>query len=210
MQQLVNGVHRFQRDVFRTHQSLFEGLTKGQSPSTLFVTCSDSRICPQLITQTQPGELFELRVAGNIVPCFGAVRGGEAATIEYAVTVLGVRDIVICGHSFCGAVGALLDDSGSNRIPAVRAYLEHAEATRRIMSENYASVTDPATRLSVAIRENVLVQLENLRTHPAVAAAISRGDLSLHGWVYQFECGHVQSYSPEQDQFVPINHVQVN
>ncbi|WP_437228490.1 carbonic anhydrase [Planctomicrobium sp. SH661] len=204
MLQLVKGVHHFQREVFRDHRQLFENLAEGQSPSALFITCSDSRICPQLMTQSKPGELFILRVAGNIVPCYGAVAGGEAATIEYAVSVLGVRDIIVCGHSFCGAMSALVDGTNLDNLPSIKSYLQHAEATRRIMMENYKDVEDPSTRLTLTIKENVLVQLENLRTHPSVAAAISRGQLSLHGWVYQFESGVVKSYVPELDQFVPV------
>lgn len=206
MLQLVNGVHHFQQEVFRDHKSLFENLAEGQSPAALFITCSDSRICPQLMTQSKPGELFILRVAGNIVPCYGAVHGGEAATIEYAVSVLGVRDIIVCGHSFCGAMSALVDGTNLDRLPAIKAQLQHAEATRRIMQENYADITDPAMLLSLTIRENVLVQLESLRTHPCVAAALSRNEVSLHGWIYQFETGMVKSYAPELNQFVPIDH----
>ena len=109
MQKLVEGIHQFQKEVFSSKQPLFEGLADGQHPLALFITCSDSRINPNLLTQTEPGELFILRNAGNIVPPYGAVEGGEAATIEYAVSVLGVKDIIICGHSHCGAMGGLLD-----------------------------------------------------------------------------------------------------
>jgi len=204
MQKLVEGIHRFRYDVFGSKQQLFEGLVDGQHPLALFITCSDSRIDPNLLTQTEPGELFILRNAGNIVPSYGAVEGGEAATIEYAVSVLGVKDIVICGHSHCGAMSGLLNPSGIAKLPAVRSWLCHAESTQRIIEENYAHITDDDARLTVTVEENVLVQLEQLRTHPTVAAALGRKALNLHGWVYKFETGQVFGYRPQDGQFVAI------
>jgi len=204
MQKLVDGIHQFQNRVFRSKQRLFEGLVDGQQPLALFITCSDSRINPNLLTQTEPGELFILRNAGNIVPPYGTVEGGEAATIEYAVSVLGVKDIVICGHSHCGAMGGLLDQSQLAKLPAVRSWLSYAESTQRIIEENYAHLTDADERLTATVEENVLVQLEHLRTHPAVAAALGRQALNLHGWVYKFETGQVFGYRPQDGQFVPI------
>lgn len=133
MQKLVEGIHQFQQNIFTSQESLFQRLMRGQQPLALFITCSDSRIDPSLLTQTEPGELFIMRNAGNIVPSYGAVQGGEAATIEYAVSVLGVRDVIICGHSHCGAMGALLQPEQTAELPAVRDWLRHAEATSRIM-----------------------------------------------------------------------------
>ncbi len=205
MQKLVKGIHQFQSDIFSSKQRLFEGLVDGQNPLALFITCSDSRIDPCLLTQTEPGELFILRNAGNIVPPYGAVKGGEAATIEYAVSVLGVKDIVVCGHSHCGAMGGLLDQPQLAKLPAVRSWLGHAESTHRIIEENYAHITDAAARLTATVEENVLVQLEHLRTHPTVTAALGRKALNLHGWVYKFETGQVFGYHPQDGQFVPID-----
>lgn len=204
MQKLVDGIHAFQRNIFSQEQKLFEKLVGGQNPLALFITCSDSRIDPSKLTQTQPGELFIQRTAGNIVPPYGAISGGEAATIEYAVSALGVKDIVICGHSHCGAVSGLLNPQAVEKMPAVRAYLDFAESTRRIVSENYKHITTPAELLTLAVEENVLVQLESLRTHPAVAAALGRRELNLHGWVYKFETGQVFSYNPDENQFLPL------
>ena len=204
MQKLVEGIHEFQCNVFSRQQKLFETLAEGQKPLALFITCSDSRIDPNLLTQTKPGELFIMRNAGNIVPAYGAVQGGEAATIEYAVRVLKVRDIIVCGHSHCGAMNGLLNLSQLDDLPAVRSWLSHAEAARRIVIENYSHIQDPQARLTVTVEENVLVQVENLRTYPAVAAALSRRELTLHGWVYKFETGQVFAYSPEEAQYVSI------
>jgi carbonic anhydrase len=204
MQKLVQGIHHFQKNLLGKRQELFDRLAEGQHPLALFITCSDSRIDPTLLTQTDPGELFILRTAGNIVPAYGAVAGGEAATIEYAVSVLKVDDVIICGHSLCGAMSALLDPQQVAGLPAVEALLKHAEATRRIIAENYGHITEPRARLMATIEENVLVQLENLRTHPSVAAALSRGELRLHGWVYKFESGEVFAYQSDQEQYLPI------
>lgn len=204
MQKLLQGIHRFQRTEFANQRQLFEKLVGGQRPDALFITCSDSRINPNLLTQTGPGDLFVLRNAGNIVPPHGAPAGGEAGTIEYAVRVLGVKDIVVCGHSHCGAMAGLLDPPSLVGTPAVAAWLRHAEPTRRIIEDNYGHL-DPAARLKATVQENVLCQLESLRTHPAVASAIAGGELRLHGWVYKFETGEVFSFDPGEGQFVPLD-----
>lgn len=203
MQKLVEGIHQFQQSIFRQQRELFERLAKGQSPETLFITCSDSRINPHLLTQTDPGDLFILRNAGNLVPPYGAVVGGEAATIEYAVSVVGVKDIIVCGHSLCGAMGALLNPESVAGFPAIASWLNHAEATRRIMKENYTHY-EGARLHTATVEENVLVQLENLRTHPCVAAGLSRGSLKVHGWVYKFETGQVFAFEPESQQYRPL------
>ncbi len=198
MQKLVTGIHHFQQNIFSNHSQLFQRLVDGQTPLALFITCSDSRLDPAMLTQTRPGELFIMRNAGNIVPPYGSSCGGEAATIEYAVAVLKVRDIILCGHSHCGAMRGLLHPEQVENLPAVRSWLERAESTKRIIRENYQHITDEKALLTATVEENVLVQLENLRTHPAVAAALARGELTLHGWVYKFETGQVFAYDPTQ------------
>lgn len=209
MKKLVTGLHQFQTQIFLSQKELFERLSKGQTPDALFITCSDSRINPNLITQTQPGDLFILRNAGNIVPPYGASNGGEGGTIEYAVSGLNVKDIIICGHSLCGAMDALLHPEMIKSMPAMSAWLSHAEATKRIAFENYSGHANDAELQNIAVQENVLIQLENLRTHPAVAAKLSRGELNLHGWVYKIETGAVYQYDPKEAQFLPISNVPI-
>ena len=203
MQKLLQGIHHFQDNVFSSQRELFERLAEGQHPDALFITCSDSRINPNLITQTDPGELFIIRNAGNIVPPYGAANGGEGATIEFAVVGLGIQHIIVCGHSHCGAMKGLLQPEGLTGMPLMAAWLGHAEATRRIARQKYEDRPAEAL-LNVAIQENVLVQLENLRTHPAVAAALAGGKLKLHAWVYKIETGQVFAYDPERGQFAPL------
>ena len=204
MQKLVDGIHKFRDSDFGENRALFEGLAAGQSPLALFITCSDSRIDPNRVTRTEPGELFVLRTAGNIVPPYGAVPGGgEAATVEYAVDALKVPDIIVCGHSHCGAMGGLLDPPTDGKLPAVVEMLGHAAAVRRVVDAKHAGA-EPKARLHAAVEQNVLAQLDNLRTHPSVAAALAEGRLNLHGWVYTFETGEVHHFDAAQHQFVSL------
>jgi carbonic anhydrase len=209
MQKLVQGIHFFQTNVFNAQREMFRRLAEGQTPRALFITCADSRINPNLITQTDPGDLFISRNAGNIIPPHGAADSGEAATIEYAVAALGVRHVIVCGHSRCGAMEALLEPERVRELPAVSRWLGHAEATRRIIKENYTHL-EGNRRLTAAVQENVLVQLENLRTHPSVAARLGRGELTLHGWVYKLETGEVFRFDPAVGQFVPMGEPSAN
>jgi carbonic anhydrase len=204
MFKLVQGIRNFQRHVFPAQRHWFERLAaKVQTPQALLITCSDSRINPNLLTQTEPGDLFLLRNAGNIVPAYGAANGGEGATIEYAVSVLGIRNLIVCGHSNCGAMDALLHNQGLQHLPAVAAWFAHAESTRRILCDSYSHLT-PDQRRRVAIEQNVLVQLDHLRTHPCVASGLARGEVNLYGWVYVLETGEVLAFDPEQGRFAPI------
>jgi carbonic anhydrase len=196
----MQGLHHFQTAIFGSQRELFERLAKGQSPETLFITCSDSRIDPNLLTQTEPGELFILRNAGNLVPPYGASQGGEAATIEFAVAGLGVKEIIVCGHSHCGAMKGLLDPPPAKDFPALTHWLSHAESTRRVVRDKYAG-REGASLLNVTIQENVLAQLENLRTHPVVASGLAQDKLKLHGWIYKIETGEVFAYDPQSSQF---------
>lgn len=203
MRKLVDGIHRFQSGVFGTKKELFERLTKGQEPDALFITCSDSRVSPTLITQTVPGDLFILRNAGNLVPPYGPSHGGESATIEYAIEALAVKDIIICGHTHCGAMKAVLDPTGLDELPAVKGWLTYAEATRRVMKTHYKDLLKE-DMLETCIEENVLVQIENLRTHPSVLAAMTRGALRLHAWVYEIESGNVMAFDDSTGQYLPV------
>lgn len=204
MKKLIQGLHHFTSNTFSHHQELFHRLTtEGQKPDTLFITCSDSRILPDLVTSSVPGELFVLRNAGNLVPPYGAGERGVEATIEYAVRVLGVKDIVVCGHSHCGAVHGLLNQDKLGKLPAVLRWLEFAERTKCVVEDHYHELPG-ADQVNVAIQENVLAQLENLLTHPSVATRIVKGDIHLHGWVYKIESGEIFGFDSAQGQFRKI------
>ncbi len=203
MQKLVEGLHHFQNHVFSSQRELFQRLAKGQQPLACFITCADSRIDPNLITNTEPGELFIVRNVGNIVPTHGTANNGEAAAIEFATVGLGVKDIIICGHTGCGAMTGLLTPDGLAQMPGISEWLHHAEATRRIVHENYGHLQGEAM-LTAAAEENVLVQVEHVRTLPAVAARLPRGDVVLHAWMYKIETGEMFEFDESRRQFVPF------
>ncbi len=203
MKKLMRGLRQFQDTYVPTHKNLMASLAKGQSPNVLFITCSDSRVQPELITQAELGELFVIRNAGNIVPPFGATNGGEGATIEYAVKSLNVNHIIICGHSSCGAMKGLLQIGQlEEKMPLVYHWLIHTEATRQLVEDNYGDL-EKSDKLDMLVAENVLTQIENLRTYPAVHSMLHSGNLSLHGWIYNINDGSILAYDADRHAFVP-------
>jgi carbonic anhydrase len=202
MTRIIQGVLDFQRRIFGQKRELFHQLGKGQKPLALFITCSDSRITPDLLAQTEPGELFVLRNAGNLVPPHGVGSGAEAATIEYAIVQLRIHDIILCGHSKCGAMHGLIEPAALAKLPNVAGWLEHA----RDVLPRVPNDLPPNVQLERAIEQNVLVQMEHLKTHPAVRDAIAARTLRLHGWVYHFENGKVDTYDPLSSNFIPLEH----
>jgi carbonic anhydrase len=203
MQKLVDGVHEFQAKYFARHRDLFRNLAeRGQRPQAVLITCADSRIVPNLITNTQPGDLFTVRNVGNIVP-HPTMPGGTAAAIEYAVEILQVPDVIVCGHTHCGAIQALLDPPSMDRIPLVKRWLAQNERVRDIVRERYGHLEGPA-RTTAAVEENVLVSLENLRTFPFIADRLASGALRMSGWVFKIETGQVFEFDPRSGQFVDM------
>jgi carbonic anhydrase len=207
MRNLVQGVRRFRTEVFAQQREYYKKLAAGQHPQALFITCSDSRIVPNLITQTAPGELFVLRNAGNIIPPPSA-GGGEAATIEFAVEHLKVEHIIVCGHTQCGAMKALVTPGAAEGMPIVNDWLKYAESTRRILRDNYEDYTGDAL-VNIAAQEHVLMQLEILQTHPVVASRLVRGALTLHGWMFKIEAGEVFAYDDAEGRFLPLSETAV-
>jgi carbonic anhydrase len=204
MEHIIDGVLRFQREVHPSSESMFHKLAQGQSPSALFIGCADSRVIPEVLTQQGPGELFVVRNAGNIVPPHSDEPGGVTASIEYAIAVLGIPDIVICGHSGCGAMTAILRSSQQmDHLPAVARWLHYADAARDAVATKHADAPEEE-RLTALICENVLAQLDNLLTHPVVANAVSEKRLRLHGWVYDIGSGDVLVYDAKHGRFAPI------
>lgn len=189
----LGGISRFQKHVYPRHQRLFEKLAFEQRPEALFITCADSRIDPCMLTQTTPGELFICRAIGNVVPRYGDI-GGVTATIEYAVGVLRVPAIIVCGHTDCGVIKGAINPAALKDFPDVTYWLRHTKIARH----KYQS--DPKTILALT-ECNVVTQLKNLRTHPAVAARLKKRDLALHGWVYHIATGAVTAYDPRSRKF---------
>ncbi len=202
VQKLEKGIHHFQENYFAKHRAMFEKLAEGQNPETLFITCSDSRVNPNLITNTDPGELFLVRNVGNIVPSVTrGVLGGVSAAIEYAVEVLRVSHVVVCGHTGCGAMDAILHPERVQHLPFVKRWLDESAAIRDIIAQRYSGL-DLEARMNAAVEENVLVQLENLRSFSFVARRLDEGSLTIGGWVYQISTGAVFDYDPVAGQFL--------
>jgi len=200
---LIAGLHQFKTEIHANNEEFFDRLAQQQVPDALFITCSDSRIDPNLLTQAKPGELFILRNAGNIVPPHGNQIGGEEATIEFAIVSLGIKDIIVCGHSQCGAMRGLLDTELIREMPAVSAWLDYAQQTKQLVLSKYHKL-DHEAKLNIAVQENVLVQLEHLRTYPSVAERLERNEIAIHGWVYKIETGEVYIYESDYQQFLPL------
>ena len=192
---VINGVLNFRKNVYPERKDLFGTLAGGQSPEFLFITCSDSRIDPNLLTGSDPGDLFICRNAGNIIPPHSNETGGMTASIEYAVAVLGVRHIIVCGHTDCGAVKGALDMDGLNGLPHVKEWLGHCRSAMEIVRERNGIESGTCLgheHLNEAIEENVLQQVQHLRTHPVVAAKLATGKVEIHGWVYNIETGGIR------------------
>jgi carbonic anhydrase len=205
VQKLEAGIHHFQANYFASNRGMFEQLAEGgQRPETLFITCCDSRIVPNLITTTEPGELFIVRNVGNIVPSVSrGVLGGVSAAIEYAVEVLQVGSVIVCGHTNCGAIDAILHADRFTHLPYVSRWLGESARIVSLIDERYKDLEGEA-RMTAAVQENVLVQLENLRSFDFVARRLDSGVLKMSGWVYRIATGDVFAYDPASEQFLQL------
>ncbi|HEX8446349.1 MAG TPA: carbonic anhydrase [Sphingomonas sp.] len=204
MNELIGRVFSFETQEFPSRSALYEKLaTEGQNPKALMISCADSRVVPEHIMQAQPGDLFVCRNAGNIVPPYSQSNGGVSATVEYAVVVLGVRDIIVCGHSDCGAMKGIANPEALGKMPVVAGWLKHGHAAAEVVAECYPHL-EQAEKVRAIAMENVVAQLAHLRTHPSVAAGIARGEIALHGWFVDIHAGNVLGLDGESGRFVPL------
>ena len=203
MPKITRGIVRFKTEVYPERKELFDQLANGQHPEALFITCSDSRIDPNLLVQTEPGELFICRNAGNIVPPHSNYTGGITATIEYAIAVLEVKHIIICGHSGCGAMKGVMDPDSVKHLPHVTQWLSYARAAHQIVEEKAPELSNEE-KLAMLVEENVLLQLQHLKTHPHVAAKFATNKVQLHAWTYDIGKGDVKAYDTKESRFVPV------
>lgn len=206
MEKLVAGYRKFRDVVYPLREEQFAKLESGQQPRVLFITCADSRIVPELLFQAEPGELFICRNAGNIVPGHGDHTGGVSATVEYAVRALNVKEIVVCGHSDCGVMRALLHPERVAPMKSVSSWLGYGERARAVV-EHVCGHMDEEEKVMELARQNVLAQLDNLRTHPSVAARMAARTLNIHGWILQLHTGSVQAWSEDSNQFEALENV---
>jgi len=204
MPRFAAGVVHFQNVVYPEKKELFEKLSHGQSPEALFITCSDSRIETAMITHTDPGDLFICRNAGNIVPPHTNHTGAMTASIEFAVAALHVPHIVVCGHTECGAMKGAMNPEGLDDLPHVKEWLGFAKAAVEIVNEIGAGKSEEE-RMQLLLEQNVILQLNHLKTHPKVAARFAKGEIRLHGWIYDIKTGDVLAYDEDQNKFIPVS-----
>ncbi|WP_379920913.1 carbonic anhydrase [Erythrobacter sp. R86502] len=203
MPHFAHGVVKFKRDIFPGKAELFEKLSAGQSPEALFITCSDSRIETAMLTQTDPGELFICRNAGNIVPPHTNQTGGMTASIEFAIGALKIPHIVICGHTECGAMKGAMNRDGLTTLPHVREWLGYAQGAVDIV-DALGTDLDDTGKMRMLLEQNVMLQLQHLKTHPTVAVALAQGAVKLHGWVYDIKTGEVSAYNEDTDSWISV------
>ena len=204
-ERLLNGVRKFRKEVFPHRREIYEQvMEEGQEPHTLFITCADSRIDPELITQSGPGQIFVARNIGNIVPAYGEMLGSISAVIEYAVSALQVDQVVICGHSDCGAMKGLMHQETLVNLPTVQRWLGNAQAALRI-AEALSPRADEPFFLHHLIEQNIIQQMNHLRTHPSVAGRIAQGNLAVYGWLYEIAAGTVCVYDDLQGSFQEVS-----
>src|SRR5215831_12440203 len=198
---LKEGVRRFRTVTFPKKRELYKGLAEKQTPYALFLTCGDSRISPSSLTNTDPGKMFVERTPGNIVPIYDETASvGVSASIEYSIAVLGVRDVVICGHSACGAMKGLLHPEHLNKLPATARWLKYAQPAREILEERYGALSE-TQRLKKLCQLNVIEQMAHLHTHPTFEEKFQQGTLGIHGWYYEIHTGRVEAYNRELGEF---------
>jgi len=202
MKKVISGTLKFRSAPYEERKKLFDELAAGQSPEVMFVTSADSRIDPNLMTQTEPGELFVIRNAGNIVPSYTRASSGVSASIEFGVAVLGVRHIIVCGHSDCSAMKGAISPEVLTDLPHVQNWLDNSRAAVEAVRAKHGQAT--LKELDMIIEENVLLQLQHLKSHPAVAAGLATESIDLHGWVYDIEHGTVKAYDQRIGAFVDI------
>jgi carbonic anhydrase len=195
-----HGVAKFQSEIFPAQREMFERLQLGQDPLALFITCADSRVNPNLVTQTDPGEIFIERNPGNMVPPYVEFVGGVTAGVEYAMLVLKVPVIVVCGHTDCGVMKALLNPEGVEGMPGVRHWMSHGFAARNRMLNRYGERPE-ADQLRHMTELNVLEQIEHLKSHPSVRARLDRAEIEIRGWVYEIGTGSVREHNPASGLF---------
>lgn len=203
MKGIFEGLTLFQRIAYPRHRDLFERLATRQDPQAVFLTCSDSRVVPDLLLQAEPGDLFIVRNAGNIVPPAGSGYGGTIASLEYAIFGLGIRDVILCGHSNCGAMKGVLHPEELADLPAVRQWVGYAEPARRAVEAAHPGA-EGEEALNLAVEYNVIAQVRNILTYPRIRPLVEAGELELYGWVYDIATGHVKGLDASGRRFVPL------
>lgn len=204
LEHLKDGIRRFQTEVYPAQAEQYRRVMKEtQRPHALIITCADSRIHPDVLTQAEPGEIFVSRNIGNMVPTYGEMVGGVSAVLEFSVSALGVRHIAVCGHTDCGAMKALLEPESVEAMPTVKSWLTNAHAALAA-ARALGKMSGEEDLLQTLTEQNVLLQMRHLRTHPAVAAAMAKGELRISGWVYDIAAGEVRIVEGDASRFATV------
>lgn len=204
--QYAKGHQEFKELYYKQHEAEFVRLVKeGQSPKTLFIGCSDSRIVPDLMLSTRPGDLFVVRTAGNFVPSSDLqAADGVAASIQYAVEVLNIPHIIVCGHSHCGAIKGLFQELDPLKFSILQKWLKFGEEAKKMVLLTAESTTPKEELYGLAEKVSVIYQLEHLMTYPFIKKRVDDGKLELHGWYFKMETGELWFYNTEQYKFTPL------
>jgi carbonic anhydrase len=196
-------VSKFQNEIFPSHRAAFEQLQHGQQPLAMFLTCADSRVVPNLFTQTAPGEMFIERNPGALVPGYGEFIGGVSASVEFAMLALEVPLIIVCAHTDCGVMQGLLNPQKAEGLPAVQEWMRHAMDSRhRVLHEHPQAPEKEKLRLLTEFA--VLQQIENLKTHPSVASRLAKHEVEIRGWIYDIGKGEVRQADPDSGEFAVL------
>jgi carbonic anhydrase len=197
---ILKGVSTFQTEVYPAQRPRFESLKRRQEPLALFIACADSRVVPSLITQTGPGEIFIEQNPGNLVPHYGELVGGVSAGVEYAMLVLKVPLVIICGHTDCGVMKALLHPERAQGLPAMQEWMRHGSEARHRTLRDHASDGDEE-KLRLLTEYNVLAQIEHLKSHPSAHSRAISGEVEVRGWVYDIGDGSIWAADPASGKF---------
>ncbi len=200
---ILDGVRKFQAEIYPAQRKMFEGLKSGQQPMAMFITCADSRVVPNLITQTGPGDFFIERNPGNLVPPYGNFIGGVSAGVEYAMLVLKVPLVIVCGHTDCGVMKGLLQPEQVQGLPAVQEWMRHASESRHRILRDHSEAMEQE-KLRLITEYNVLAQIENLKSHPSVQSRLLSSEVEIQGWVYDIGDGSIWAVNPESGRFARI------
>lgn len=203
----VQGNELFKKSYFKKHEKeLLELAEKGQQPKALYIGCSDSRVMPNLITQSSPGDLFVVRNIGNFVAPYRPDEDfhSTAAAIEYAVTVLNVEEIIICGHTQCGAIAALFDTIDNPELIHTKHWLSLGEEAKTMASIALGAEADPDALQRLTEQLSVVSQIKNILTYPSVKKRVDEGKIYIHGWIYDIHTGDIEFYDPETNQYLSM------
>jgi len=209
LEHLKDGIRKFRSEIYPAQAERFKRvMSEPQRPHALIITCADSRIHPDLLTQAQPGDIFVTRNIGNMVPQYGEMLGGVSAVLEFAVQAMKVEHIAVMGHAECGAIKALLAPESLTTMPTVKAWLTNArlalEAGHAIQAERRARGEDPGDLERIVTEQNVLLQMRHVCSQPSVAEALADGRLTVSGWVYDIAAGTVMICEDGEGNFEPV------